>query len=138
MEINRRIRLLYRERLQAIEQEIGLAGGTVRINPLTDLMNVNDEFTASVVFARCCEIGPERFQWLVRLDASLAPDITVVARLRPDNENILDYYLLPGIDSLAERIRFRRENGLLLDVYRFEDLSFFVELCRRYQIEEVA
>jgi hypothetical protein len=34
-------------------------------------------------------------RWNVRLDAILRPDITVAVRLAPDNQQAMDYYLLP-------------------------------------------
>ena len=107
-------------------------------DPATNLLRINGEFTASFVLARCREVRAGSFRWVLRLDTSLSPDITIAARLRPGNEAILDYYLLPSIDALADRIRLAPENGLLLDVYRFADLSFFLNLVRRHALEEVA
>ena len=72
----------------------------------------------------------------MRLDNSLDPDVTVAARLRPGNEEILDYYLLPSIDRLSDNLRLAQDNGIVLDVYRFENLNFFVRLARRVAIEE--
>jgi len=138
IEINRLIRAQYKQRLQELISEITATGATVRLDPSSQMLAINEEFTLSVIFARCRKIGPEHFRWLVRLDTSLVPDITVAVRLQPDNQTLLDYYLLPAIDSLADRIRLHPENGFLLDVYRFENLSFLVELCRRYQVEDAA
>jgi hypothetical protein len=44
-------------------------------------------------------------------------------------------YLLPRPDVLAERLTFKPENGLVLDVYRFNNLNFFMEMARRARVE---
>ncbi len=64
-----------------------------------------------------------------------SPDIIIAARLQPGNEDILDYYLLPRVDVLTERLNLRAENGLILDVYRFNNLNFFMEIAQRVRVE---
>jgi DNA invertase Pin-like site-specific DNA recombinase len=138
LEINRRLREYYRTQYAEIVNELKSAGADVRTDPATDILTINEEFTASLLLARCREIRPGTFRWLLRLDTSLAPDITIAARMQPGNQAILDYYLLPNIDALSKQIRLASENGFVLDVYRFTDLSFFMGLARRRSIEEVA
>ena len=46
-------------------------------------------------------------RWNLRLDTALRPDITIAVRLAPDNEQPMDYYLLPQIDIKALRLRMR-------------------------------
>jgi DNA invertase Pin-like site-specific DNA recombinase len=139
LEINKILREHYRSEVAAIVEGLQAVGATVSDDPGNDLFTVNEEFTVSVVPARCRSVrGSNSFRWLIRLDTSLMPDITVVARMQPDNQAVLDYYLLPNIDDLAERIRLAPENGFVLDVYRFENLSFLFRLARRQLVEEVA
>jgi hypothetical protein len=68
----------------------------------------------------------------------LRPDNIIAARLQPGNEDILDCYLLPRLDVLAERLSLRPDNGLNLDVYRFNNLNFFLEMAERARIEGAA
>ena len=139
LEINRGLREHYRSQVELIIHELQAVGATVRQNPENDLLMVNDDFTVSVVPARCRAIrGDNDFRWLIRLDTSLVPDITVVARMQPGNEAVLDYYCLPDIDGLADRLRLGPKNGFVLDVYRFDTLSFLFKLARRQIVEEVA
>ncbi len=77
-------------------------------------------------------------RWQLRFDESLSPDIVIAARLEPGNREIMDYYLLPRLDILMDRLRLRSENGLVLDVYRFNNLNFFMEIAQRTRLEEVA
>jgi hypothetical protein len=50
----------------------------------------------------------------------------------------MNYYLLPSIAELSTRLRLARDNGVVLDVYRFENLSFFLSMARRVPIQEAA
>jgi hypothetical protein len=62
-------------------------------------------------------------------------DVVISGRLKPGNEEILDYYLLPSMDIVAEHLSFLLDNGLLLDVYRSTNLNFFMEMARRVRVE---
>jgi len=62
----------------------------------------------------------------------------IAARLEPGNGEIMDYYLLPRLDILMDRLRLRSENGLVLDVYRFNNLNFFMEIAQRTRLEDAA
>lgn len=138
LEINRALRERHRVEVDEIIRKLQAAGAAVSRDQDTDLLTVNDEFTASLVLARCRETQGGGFRWLLRLDTSLAPDITIGARLAPGNETVLDYYLIPSIECLAVRICLAPENGFTLDVYRFADLSFFLGLARQSEIEDAA
>jgi hypothetical protein len=135
IEINRRLRRKHAYLIGSIlDQLLGL-GATVSVNEHNDLLTVNSEYTASLILARCRESHAGNRRWHLRFDESLSPDVIVVARLQPGNEEILDYYLLPRLDVLTERISLRPQNGLILDVYRFNNLNFFMEIAGRVRLE---
>jgi hypothetical protein len=136
-EINRRLRQYHSTHIAEIIGRLKSEGADVERDPATDLLTVNREFTASLVLARCLHTGGA-FRWVIRLDTSLEPDITIAARMEPENASILDYYLFPNIEELSAQLRLAPENGFVLDVYRFSDLSFFFGLGRRHAIEEAA
>jgi hypothetical protein len=98
----------------------------------------NCEYTASLILARCRETHAGNHRWHLRFDESLSPDIVLAARLQPGNEEILDYYLLPRLDVLTERLSLRPDNGLIMDVYRFNNLNFFMEMAQRVRMEGTA
>ena len=62
------------------------------------------------------------------------------AQTFPDRPvHILVPYAAGGaVDVLARKLRLAPENAVVLDVYRFENLSFFLSLARRNRIEEAA
>ncbi|GHT90057.1 serine recombinase [Betaproteobacteria bacterium] len=92
LEVNQVLRRLHPDIVSETVQKIAGVGGSVERDPATDLLNVNREFTVSLVLARCQVLDNGRRRWKVRFDTSLAPDITVVERRRrlhyePDREH---------------------------------------------------
>jgi DNA invertase Pin-like site-specific DNA recombinase len=135
--INKQLRGYYKEHIDRIVKSIERAGSIVSRDPVCDVLTINNEFTTSLILARCQQTQSGEYRWLLRLDASLDPDITVAARLKPGNDDVLDYYILPRVDKLIAH-RLSDHNALDVDVYRFDDLQFFIDLASRVQIEEVA
>ena len=138
IEINRRLRVLHPDVVAMVIDGLRAAGGEISVDPETSLIDVNGEFTASVVVARCGETQGGSPRWRIRLDAGLAPDITIAVRMNRDNASPLDYYLLPRLDMTEPNLRLAESNGLSLDGYRFETLDFLFSLAARAWFEEAA
>jgi DNA invertase Pin-like site-specific DNA recombinase len=138
IETNRAVREYHRRQWTSIIGQLHGIGASVQHDKDTDLLRINREFTASLVLARCHETHAGSHRWLVRLDNSLGPDVTIAARLQPGNQEIMDYYLLPSIGELSAKLRLSPDNGIVLDVYRFENLSFFISMASRVPVEEAA
>lgn len=102
------------------------------------LLVVNDELRVSIVLCRHTTTAGGFSRWLVRLETSLKPDITIAVRMDATNEGIRDYYLLPGLDMTWEKLRMAEENGRHLDAYRFETLDYFFHMAERVKIQEAA
>ncbi|MCY1242126.1 hypothetical protein D9M72_550690 [compost metagenome] len=114
------------------------AGGWIARDDTTDLLTVNGEFTTSLVVARCKPTSAGSFRWLVRFDASLHPDVTVVARMDPSNRYAHDYYVFPAIDFSTEKMPVLEDNGFTLDAYRVDSLDSFYQLAGRVALQEAA
>lgn len=112
-------------------------GETVTGDPNTGFLRVSDELTVSVIFAHCRSAQTGSHRWLLRLDASLLPDITVAGRLAPGNDAILDYYILPSIATLEQQLRLSAENCITIDVHRYSSLEVFFNALKRVPIEGV-
>src|ERR1700730_2457996 len=138
IEINRRLRRKHADLIASIFDQLLALGATVSVNQYNDLLTINCEYTASLVLARCRETHAGNHRWHYRFDESLSPEIVLAARLQPGNEEILDYYLLPRLDVLTERLSLRPDNGLIMDVYRFNNLNFFMEMAQRVRMEGTA
>ena len=92
----------------------------------------------SVVVCRHLTTVGGASRWVIRLDVSLKPDITVAVRMDATNEQVRDYYLLPAIDMTWERLRMAEDNGVYLDCYRFETLDYLFAIAERVPITEAA
>ncbi len=138
VEINRRLRAMHPDVVAAVIDGLRAAGGDVHVDPATGLIDINGEFTASVVIARCGETRGASPRWRIRLDVGLVPDITVAIRMGRNNLAPLDYYLLPRLDMTEPKLRLAENNGLSLDGYRFETLDFLFSLAARAPFKEAA
>src|SRR5262249_45706794 len=123
IEVNRALRAMHPDVVAETIDGIEQVGGRAVCDPDTDLLTVNDEFTASIVIVRCRETYAGSLRWHVRFDTGLTPDITIAVRMDRPNQKALDYYLLPRLDMTAPRLRLAEHNGVSLDAYRFETLE---------------
>jgi hypothetical protein len=138
IEVNRRLRKQHPQVVAEVIAQIEAIGGTVARQDETDLLLINREFRTSIVLSRHQTTIRGSSRWIIRLDESLKPDITVAARLNTANEGIQDYYLLPAIDMTWENLRLAEDNGIYLDAYRFPTLDFFFHLAARTSIQQAA
>jgi DNA invertase Pin-like site-specific DNA recombinase len=138
LEINRFLRQLHPEIVTRTEAEIAAIGGIVMRDPATDLLRVNDEFSVSLVLARCHTHDCGSHRWKVRFDTSLCPDITVAVRLDPANQAPLDYYLLPRLDFGQPRISLADCNAVEFDGYRFDTLEYLYGMAARARLRRAA
>ena len=139
LETNRVLRAMHPDVVERTVGEIERLGSTVERDPTTDLLRINEEFSASLVIVRCARTSAGDLRWKIRLDTSLRPDITIAARMNPANANVQDYYLLPWIDLGAlGSVKLRQDNGVFLDAYRYEGLEPFFDLTRRAKLRAAA
>ena len=138
LETNRKLRELHPSVLSDVIAGIHAVGGSVSVDEQTDLLTINQEFTASIVIVRCFQTGAGSLRWKVRLDTSLKPDITVVARMNAENQRPRDFFLLPRLDMHEAVLRLAEYNGLSLDAYRFDDLTSFFQMTTRQSLRNAA
>lgn len=138
LETNKFLRRFHPEIVNQTESQIASLGGIVRRDLATDLLRVNDEFSISLVLARCQIPESGRNHWKVRFDTSLAPDITVAVRLNPANQAALDYYLLPRLDFVQPRINLSERNPVEFESYRFDNLDYLYGMAERSRARRAA
>jgi DNA invertase Pin-like site-specific DNA recombinase len=138
IETNRMLRREYKTLVDSIVAGLRATGAEVEVDDRSDLLTINREFTASLILSRCQETKAQSQRWRLRFDAGLVPDVTIAARLSPGNQSVQDYYLLPAIDLLWKRLNLAPDNGVCLDLYRFDTLDFFFNLTKRVSLEDVA
>lgn len=138
IEINRNLRALHPTVVGEVLAGLRQAGGTVTPDPLTDILTINDEFTAMIVIARCFHTSAGSLRWKLRLDTALKPDLTVAVRMDANNHEPHDYYLLPRLDMRTALLRLSEHNGLSLDAYRFDSLDSFYAMAARQPFPRAA
>lgn len=137
--INRALRAIMPGVVNEIVAGLNDAGACVCVDAQSGLLRVNDEFTVSIVLARCLQLPSGTFRWRLRFDTSLAPDITVVVRMAANQSTPLDYYLFPCIDRPHHPIRLaEKDNTIFFDAYRFEGLELLYALAERRPLRSVA
>jgi DNA invertase Pin-like site-specific DNA recombinase len=133
LEINKRLRKLSPQVIDNVKQDLEIQNCHVELNNKSTL-NIESEISASLIIARHKGTPSGQSQWKIHFDRSETTDIIIVARMAPDNKNIKDYYILPSLENHDAYLRFSEDNGLSLDAYRFDDLSFFYQLTERTSI----
>lgn len=138
IEINKALRKLHPTVIEEVVSGLKRFGGCVHLQASSELLIVNDEFSVSVVIARCRETAGGALRWRVRLERSLMPDITVAVRMDSSNISARDYLILPTLDMNERVLRLQEHNGISLDAYLFDSMEALFELAERAPLREVA
>jgi hypothetical protein len=138
IEINRKLRKQHPEIVTSVIRQIETLGASASWDEKTELLCLNNELRVSIVLCRHTTTFAGSSRWVIRLDASLKPDITIAVRMDATNDAIRDYYLLPGIDMTWENLRVAEENGVYMDAYRFDTLDYFLGMAERITLQEAA
>ncbi|MBB3933688.1 DNA invertase Pin-like site-specific DNA recombinase [Kaistia hirudinis] len=138
VESNRRLRQRNPQVVDEVLAALRAAGASVTLDPETGILTINGEVTAALLLCRCTQTAAGSLRWLIRLDGSEPPDITIAVRMEPGEEAVRDYYLLPALDGRASRLRLAERNEASLDTFRFVTLDALYELMRRVPLAEVA
>jgi hypothetical protein len=64
----------------------------------------------------------------------LGQDLILVARLNLGDDAIKDYYILPSKLIAVNQLHFTEFNGPDFEMYRFDNLNHFYDLCGRKPI----
>ncbi|WP_346286495.1 recombinase family protein [Zoogloea sp.] len=138
LEINQNLRKLHPEVIEHVTNLLINLGAIVSFNTKTNLLAINNDWSVSVVIARCHRLSSGTLRWHIRFDTGLSPDITIAVRMDSTNLLIRDYYLIPRLDIGSWPSRFAEENDRIFEGYRFESLDILGELAARCPIEEAA
>jgi DNA invertase Pin-like site-specific DNA recombinase len=138
IEINRDLRKLYPQLVADIMHKLDAVGAKVTQDTTSDLLLINGEYSATMVLSRCRQTPAGSLRWLIQINQRMTPDITILVRMDPANEQPADYYLLPIMDIATPRLLLCETNGAHLDTYQFDNLDYFATLAIRRKIEAAA
>lgn len=138
IEINRRLRQAYPNLLGDVVQDLETVGATIEHDEQSNLMVINGLYSASMILSRCRQTAAGAHRWLVRFGEKPMPDIMIVVRMDPANDQPSDYYLIPRLEVEWPKLLLHEHNGARIDTYRFDTLAFFLGLAECARIEEAA
>ena len=108
-------------------------------DPATDLLEVNGEFSVSLVLARC-HARPR--PGIIAGKCVSTPACARTSRWRfawtTTTRPPLDYYLLPRLDFGQARICLADNNAFEFDSYRFDTLDYLYGMAERFRIRRAA
>jgi len=136
IQINRRIRELYPNVMDDAVGRLKAIGASVAERGAVDHLVVNGEYTAAIVISRCRQTLAGGARWAIQFSQRQLPDITILVRMDPVNEQPCDFYLLPLHDIRMPSLRLAEHNAAYVDAYRFESLEGFAQLALRARIEK--
>ena len=125
LEINSYLRKKHSDIVNKIQNEIISSEVKILENKL---ISVNKALSFSIVLSRCKKTGLNKHRWVVRLDRSLNPEISIIVRMNSLNTEPVDYYILPSIEFLEHELKIKDNNTLLFEMYRFDDIKPFFDM----------
>lgn len=104
-------------------------GALVQQDTRGQFLTVNENLNVRLGITRCRAF--KRFNsWRFQLSSPWTPDVSIFARLAPDNETILDYFCVPASKEKRVQITVSPLSPQPRDVQQFEDLGFLLDFAR--------
>jgi hypothetical protein len=87
--------------------------------------------TVSILIVRCQRVGPASLRWPIvrRVD----PDVrmTLLVRMRENNDSFLEFHLLPTARALKPRLTFRKRRQADIRPYRLTTIEAIADAIER-------
>jgi hypothetical protein len=128
IERDRALMPIRRAFIARVVEELVSLGASVRLDARTRLLFVNENLKIRIIISPCH--ARKRFdRWILHLHSLLKPDVTLIARLAPENKVVLDYFYLPRSEKAPSQITVGFTIFGALDVHRFNDLAFLKDVA---------
>jgi DNA invertase Pin-like site-specific DNA recombinase len=113
-------------------------GGTAEMIPGPGMLRLNDTVTVKVAIRKAW-VQYGGLVWTLPIGTHPAADILVIGRLKPPEESIYDYFVIPAFSQLRGGLRARtRQSVAYLELYHFKALAPFIETFRRCCVHDAA
>lgn len=108
-------------------QQIGGKGEKI---PGPGMLRLNDAVTVKVAIRKeWVQYGG--LAWTLPIGEHPAADILIIGRLKPPEQSIFDYFIIPAFSQLRGGLRARiSESVAYLELYHFKTLGLFIERFR--------
>ena len=134
VQVNRRLRELHPTLIDDTVQRLESVGASVGMDDDRSQLVVNGEYTAALVLSRCLQTPTGSLHWAIRFGSKRLPDITIMVRMNPANDEPCDFYLLPLLDIHTPSLRLAEHNAAYVDTFRCDSLDGFARLALRTRI----
>jgi hypothetical protein len=119
-------------------QRVREVGGTARKTSIHGLLILNGNIKVRVTVRKGWFQGGRVLAQLP-LYERIAADVLVVGRLKPPDESVYDYFVIPTYSQIRGGIRVKlQENAPYLELYHHKTLNSFIETFRRIHLREAA
>lgn len=123
---------LRRTLCEEIRQRVLGVGGTAENLSVPGKLLLNHKTTLQVSICKGWDRPQLPMLWKLMLGKQAAADLVVIARLRPPEQKIFDYFVIPALSQLHGGLNVReKDNAPFLELYRFDDLQTLINAFRR-------
>jgi hypothetical protein len=102
---------------------IQAAGRSAAFDAASGRVTIAPALTVSVLIARCQRLATGSLRWPVRHRIDPNARLTLLVRMREDNESFLDFHLLPNRPPLNSRLNFRKRRQAEIRPYRLTSIE---------------
>jgi DNA invertase Pin-like site-specific DNA recombinase len=126
-------RRLSREVCSQICDGVKSVGGTAEKLPDPNTLLLNKGVTVHVSVCRGRARPKLPMIWTMLVQQPVTADVAIIARMKPPVTSILDYFVFPAAAQMRGAWHTReKDNDAILELYRADSLSSFVESFRRF------
>jgi len=120
-------------------EKIKSMGGSAEKLPVPGLLLLNHSVTVKAFICNGSVPKNRNMVWTLLLNQVHHADVVIIARLKPPERDVLDYFVIPAVARLRGSFRTREvENDPFLEIYRFDNLEAFIGSFRQFSIAEVS
>lgn len=137
IEINRYLNGLRDPLIKQITDKLGEIGATVHQDEQNDVLLINEQYTVDFIMTRCRQTPAGALRWITDIGRQPA-DISVIVRMDVTNKTPVDFFLLPRLAGIQQKLRLAEINSVDIDSFQFANLNFLVAMADRVDAEEAA
>jgi len=106
-------------------------GRSAAFDSTSGRLTIATALTVSIVIVRCQRLSTGSLRWPIRRRIDPNVRLTLVVRMREDNDSFLDFHLLPTRRALKPRLTFRTKRQVGLRPYRATTIEALLEAIER-------
>ena len=114
--------------VKTVTEELQSLGASVRQDARTQILVVNNNLKIRLSVATC-RVRKRSRDWILYVQSPSKPDFTLIARLAPENKNILDYLFLPSREQGPSQVTVGQVIRGSLHNYHHTDLAFLKDIA---------